>query len=40
VDAIAHGKPDDAARRLREHLSGTLSWVDAVRTKYPDYITN
>jgi DNA-binding GntR family transcriptional regulator len=40
VDAIAHGKPDDAARRLREHLSGTLSWVDAVRTKYPNYITN
>jgi DNA-binding GntR family transcriptional regulator len=40
ADAIARGKPDDASRRLREHLSGTLTWVDAVRRKYPDYITD
>jgi len=40
VDAIARGKAEDASRRLREHLSGTLSWVDAVRAKYADYLTN
>jgi GntR family transcriptional regulator, rspAB operon transcriptional repressor len=40
VDAIARGNPDVATRRVREHLSGTLSWVDTIRAKYPDYITN
>ncbi|HVO90914.1 MAG TPA: GntR family transcriptional regulator [Casimicrobiaceae bacterium] len=40
VDSIARGQPDEAVRRLREHLSGTLSWVDKVRTKYPDYVAN
>lgn len=40
VDAIARRDPDIAQRRVREHLSGTLSQVDAIRARYPDYVTN
>jgi DNA-binding GntR family transcriptional regulator len=38
VRSIADGKPDDAQHHLRDHLSGTLSHVDEIRTKYPGYI--
>ena len=40
VDAIARGNADDAMARVRAHLSGTLSWVDAVRAQFPDYVVN
>lgn len=39
TDAIARGDADDAARALREHLSGTLSFIDAVRAQHPDWFT-
>src|SRR5689334_23158682 len=35
--AIAAGKPEEAQRQLREHLSGTLAQVDEIRKRYPDY---
>jgi DNA-binding GntR family transcriptional regulator len=38
VKAIASGKPEVATDILRQHLSGTLSMVDVMREKYPDYI--
>lgn len=37
VTAVERGKPEDAARALRLHLSGTLSIVDRIREKHPDY---
>ena len=40
VDAIARGNPAIAERRLREHLSGTMSSIGAIRARYPDYVTN
>ena len=40
VDALARGDADAAQRRVREHLSGTLSQVDAIRARHPDYVTN
>ena len=40
VDTIAAGDPDEAAIRLRRHLSGTLSWIDVVRREYPQYVVN
>jgi len=36
--AISRGDGEGAARRLAEHLSGTLSWVDAVREQFPQFI--
>ncbi len=38
VAAISDGDGETAARRVAEHLSGTLSWVDAVRERYPQFI--
>lgn len=38
--AISRGDGETAARRVAEHLSGTLSWVDTVREKFPQYIAN
>jgi DNA-binding GntR family transcriptional regulator len=40
VDAIARGDAEDAQRRVREHLGGTLAHVAAIRARYPDYVTN
>jgi DNA-binding GntR family transcriptional regulator len=40
VDAIARGDAETAQRRVREHLSGTLSQVDAIRSRHPEYVTN
>jgi DNA-binding GntR family transcriptional regulator len=40
VDAIAKRDPDIAQQRVREHLSGTLLRVDAIRARHPDYVTN
>jgi DNA-binding GntR family transcriptional regulator len=37
VQAIADGKPDKAQHHLRDHLSGTLSHVDEIKAKYPEY---
>jgi DNA-binding GntR family transcriptional regulator len=38
LDAIAGGKPDEAQRHLRDHLSGTLTHVEDIRAKYPAFI--
>jgi len=40
VDAIAKRDAATAERRVREHLSGTLLQIDAIRARHPDYITN
>lgn len=39
VDAIAKGDTEAAQDGLREHLSGTLRQVDAIRRAHPDYFT-
>jgi len=38
--AIADGDADRAQEALRQHLSGTLAQVDAIRAHYPDYVKN
>lgn len=38
VDAIAAGNPADAQDQLRAHLSGTLSQLDEICTRHPDYV--
>jgi DNA-binding GntR family transcriptional regulator len=38
VDGIRSGEPDQATAALRKHLSGTLSIIDIISEKYPDYI--
>jgi DNA-binding GntR family transcriptional regulator len=38
VDGIRSGEPDQATAALRKHLSGTLSIIDVISEKYPDYI--
>lgn len=38
IDGIASQDPDRAAGAMREHLSKTLSMLDWVATRYPDYI--
>ncbi len=40
VDAIARGDAEGAQRRVRAHLGGTLAHVNAIRARYPDYVTN
>ena len=35
--AIAAGEADEAQRHLRTHLSGTLSELAEIRTRYPEY---
>jgi DNA-binding GntR family transcriptional regulator len=40
TDAIARGDAEGAQRRVREHLSGTLSQLDAIRARHPDFVTN
>ena len=39
VDAIASGDAETAQQNVREHLSGTLSQIDAIRLAHPDYFT-
>ncbi len=38
VDAIRRGDVEAAAEALRAHLSGTLSIIDVIREKYPDFV--
>lgn len=38
VDAIAAGNPADAQDQLRAHLSGTLSQLDEICARHPDYV--
>ena len=40
VDAIAKRDGGLAQQRVREHMSGTLAQVDAIRARHPDYVTN
>jgi DNA-binding GntR family transcriptional regulator len=40
VKAIADGKPDEAQGHLRTHLSGTLSELDRIRARYPEYLSD
>ena len=38
ADAIAAGNSEQARNAVRRHLSGTLSELDALREKYPDFV--
>lgn len=38
VDAIAAGNPAEAQDQLRAHLSGTLSQLDEICARHPDYV--
>ncbi|MET0320192.1 MAG: GntR family transcriptional regulator [Duganella sp.] len=38
AEAITAGKSDAARNAVRSHLSGTLSEIDALREKYPDFV--
>ena len=40
VKAIAAGEPEQAQRHLREHLSGTLRYLDAIRARHPEYLSD
>jgi DNA-binding GntR family transcriptional regulator len=37
VDAIASGDAEAAQTSLRDHLSGTLGQIDAIRSAHPDF---
>ncbi len=38
--AIGASEPDEAQKHLRTHLSGTLSEVARIRSRYPEYLSN
>jgi DNA-binding GntR family transcriptional regulator len=38
--AIEAGDPDEAQKHLRTHLSGTLSELAQIRTRYPEYLSD
>ncbi|MFG3597098.1 GntR family transcriptional regulator [Bradyrhizobium sp. RDI18] len=38
--AIEAGQPTEAQKHLRTHLSGTLSELDQIRSRYPEYLSN
>jgi DNA-binding GntR family transcriptional regulator len=38
--AIEAGHPEEAQKHLRTHLSGTLSELDQIRSRYPEYLSN
>lgn len=38
--SIGAGKPDDAQHHLRTHLSGTLNYLDAIRSRFPEYLSD
>jgi DNA-binding GntR family transcriptional regulator len=40
VDAIGRTNSELAEQRIREHLSGTMSRIDAIRARYPGYVIN
>lgn len=37
LEAISGGDPADVERQVREHLSGTLAAIPAIRAAHPDY---
>jgi len=37
---IAAGEPDATQAHLRKHLSGTLGYLDVIRTRHPDYLSS
>ena len=39
VKAIDAGQPDDAQRHLRKHLSGTLGYLEQIRSRHPEYLS-
>jgi GntR family transcriptional regulator, rspAB operon transcriptional repressor len=39
VDSIARGDVTGAQSALRKHLSGTLTFIDQIRRRYPEYVT-
>ncbi|HSW07943.1 GntR family transcriptional regulator [Aquabacterium sp.] len=39
VDAVAAGDAEAAQSGLRDHLSDTLSKIDEIRTRFPEYLT-
>lgn len=39
VDALAAGDPLAAAKAVRTHLAGTLTFVDEVRQRYPEFVS-
>jgi DNA-binding GntR family transcriptional regulator len=40
VKAIQAKKPDEAQQNLRTHLSGTLAYLDKIRARYPQYLSD
>jgi len=38
VESIRHGDEEAAVAALRKHLSGTLSIIDEIREKFPDFV--
>src|SRR5437660_314285 len=38
--SIDSGEPDEAQKHLRTHLSGTLSELARIRSRYPEYLSN
>jgi DNA-binding GntR family transcriptional regulator len=38
ADAVARRDAEDAAETLRRHLTGTLSIIDQIRKRHPDYL--
>jgi GntR family transcriptional regulator, rspAB operon transcriptional repressor len=38
--AIAAGEPEQAQRHLRKHLSGTLGYLDEIRARHPEYLSD
>ncbi|GAB4191142.1 MAG: GntR family transcriptional regulator [Thalassobaculales bacterium] len=38
LEAVRRGEPEAAAEALRRHLSGTLSIIDQIRQRHPDYL--
>jgi DNA-binding GntR family transcriptional regulator len=38
--AIDAGQPEEAQGHLRTHLSGTLSELARIRSRYPEYLSN
>jgi DNA-binding GntR family transcriptional regulator len=40
VKAIAASEPEAAQQHLRTHLSGTLAYLDRIRARYPEYLSD
>jgi DNA-binding GntR family transcriptional regulator len=38
--AIAASEPEQAQQHLRKHLSGTLGYLDEIRARYPEYLSD